>query len=79
MQSESETSSPDEVELNSATEISTDSEFEQDEMIRETPKIFIDDSHLRKPTKVQVCTKKINLKKIILDKENLRNILNFFM
>ncbi|XP_023308922.2 F-actin-monooxygenase Mical isoform X6 [Lucilia cuprina] len=54
VQSESETSSPDEVELNSATEISTDSEFDQDEMIRETPKIFIDDTHLRKPTKVQI-------------------------
>ncbi|KAM7360809.1 molecule interacting with CasL isoform 2-T2 [Cochliomyia hominivorax] len=54
VQSESDTSSPDEVELNSATEISTDSEFDQDEMIREAPKIFIDDTHLRKPTKVQI-------------------------
>lgn len=54
VQSESDTSSPDEVEHNSATEISTDSEFDQDEMIREAPKIFIDDTHLRKPTKVQV-------------------------
>lgn len=54
MQSESESTSPDEVELNSATEISTDSEFDQDEMIREAPKIFIDDTHLKKPTKVQV-------------------------
>ncbi|XP_017483738.1 PREDICTED: protein-methionine sulfoxide oxidase Mical isoform X5 [Rhagoletis zephyria] len=54
VQSESESSSPEEVELNSATEISTDSEFDHDEIIRETPKIFIDDTHLRKPTKVQV-------------------------
>ncbi|XP_019845662.2 F-actin-monooxygenase Mical isoform X6 [Bactrocera dorsalis] len=54
VQSESETTSPEEVELNSATEISTDSEFDHDEIIRETPKIFIDDTHLRKPTKVQV-------------------------
>ncbi|XP_069961904.1 F-actin-monooxygenase Mical isoform X8 [Bactrocera oleae] len=54
VQSESESTSPEEVELNSATEISTDSEFDHDEIIRETPKIFIDDTHLRKPTKVQV-------------------------
>ncbi|KAH8382516.1 hypothetical protein KR009_003931, partial [Drosophila setifemur] len=51
---ESESSSPDEVELNSATEISTDSEFDNDEIIRQAPKIFIDDTHLRKPTKVQI-------------------------
>ncbi|XP_011194493.2 F-actin-monooxygenase Mical isoform X6 [Zeugodacus cucurbitae] len=56
VQSESESTSPEEVELNSATEISTDSEFDHDEIIRETPKIFIDDTHLRKPTKVQVKT-----------------------
>lgn len=55
VQTETESTSPDEVELNSATEISTDSEFDHDEIIRETPKIFIDDTHLRKPTKVQVC------------------------
>ncbi|XP_054725581.1 F-actin-monooxygenase Mical isoform X6 [Anastrepha obliqua] len=54
VQSESESSSPEEVELNSATEISTDSEFDHDELTRDTPKIFIDDTHLRKPTKVQV-------------------------
>ncbi|XP_012156083.1 F-actin-monooxygenase Mical isoform X10 [Ceratitis capitata] len=54
VQSESESSSPDKAELNSATEISTDSEFDHDEVIHETPKIFIDDTHLRKPTKVQV-------------------------
>ncbi|XP_017035706.1 LOW QUALITY PROTEIN: F-actin-monooxygenase Mical [Drosophila kikkawai] len=54
VQTESETSSPDEVELNSATEISTDSEFDNDEIIRQAPKIFIDDTHLRKPTKVQI-------------------------
>lgn len=40
--------------MNSATEISTDSEFEQDPIIRETPQIFIDDTHLKRPTKVQV-------------------------
>lgn len=55
VQSESETSSSDEIEPNSATEISTDSEFDNDELIRGAPKIFIDDTHLRKPTKVQVC------------------------
>uniref|UniRef100_A0A1A9VGD2 F-actin monooxygenase n=1 Tax=Glossina austeni TaxID=7395 RepID=A0A1A9VGD2_GLOAU len=54
VQTETESTSPDEVELNSATEISTDSEFDHDEIIRETPKIFIDDTHLRKPTKVQI-------------------------
>lgn len=54
MQSDSESSSDDKNELNSATEISTDSEFDHDERIREAPKIFIDDTHLRKPTKVQV-------------------------
>lgn len=53
MQSDSDTSSP-VVELNSATEISTDSEFEQDPIIREAPQIFIDDSHLKKPARVQV-------------------------
>lgn len=57
VQSESESSSPDKAELNSATEISTDSEFDHDEVIHETPKIFIDDTHLRKPTKVQVSRK----------------------
>lgn len=36
--------------LNSATEISTDSEFDQDPVNHEPPKIFIDDSHLRKHT-----------------------------
>ncbi|XP_055852122.1 F-actin-monooxygenase Mical isoform X6 [Episyrphus balteatus] len=54
VQSDSESSSADDVELNSATEISTDSEFDHDEIIREAPKIFIDDTHLRKPTKVQI-------------------------
>ncbi|XP_034484699.1 F-actin-monooxygenase Mical isoform X4 [Drosophila innubila] len=54
VQTESESTSPDEVELNSATEISTDSEFDNDEIIRQAPKIFIDDTHLRKPTKVQI-------------------------
>lgn len=53
VQSDSDTSSP-AVEMNSATEISTDSEFEQDPIIRETPQIFIDDTHLKRPTKVQV-------------------------
>lgn len=59
VQTESESTSPDEVELNSATEISTDSEFDNDEIIRQAPKIFIDDTHLRKPTKVQVMHIKI--------------------
>ncbi|XP_068157134.1 F-actin-monooxygenase Mical isoform X6 [Drosophila tropicalis] len=54
VQTESDSTSPDEVELNSATEISTDSEFDNDEIIRQAPKIFIDDTHLRKPTKVQI-------------------------
>ncbi|XP_070137024.1 F-actin-monooxygenase Mical isoform X7 [Drosophila bipectinata] len=54
VQTESESTSPDEVELNSATEISTDSEFDNDEIIRQAPKIFIDDTHLKKPTKVQI-------------------------
>ncbi|EDW28032.1 GL27285 [Drosophila persimilis] len=55
VQTESESTSPDEIELNSATEISTDSEFDNDEITRQTaPKIFIDDTHLRKPTKVQI-------------------------
>ncbi|KAL5285067.1 Mical family protein [Megaselia abdita] len=43
--------------LNSATEISTDSEFDHDPVFarRAAPKIFIDDTHLRKhPTKVQI-------------------------
>ena len=53
VQSDSESSSP-AVELNSATEISTDSEFEQDPIIREAPQIFIDETHLKKPHKVQV-------------------------
>ncbi|KAG5672580.1 hypothetical protein PVAND_002696 [Polypedilum vanderplanki] len=43
---QSDSESSDEA-LNSATEISTDSEFDQDP-IHEPPKIFIDDSHLRK-------------------------------
>ncbi|XP_055384739.1 F-actin-monooxygenase Mical isoform X4 [Condylostylus longicornis] len=54
VQSETESSSSDDNVLNSATEISTDSEFDHDPVIRETPKIFIDDTHLRKPTKVQI-------------------------
>ncbi|XP_058980162.1 F-actin-monooxygenase Mical [Musca domestica] len=54
VQSDTETSTSDELEHNSATEISTDSEFDNDELIRSAPKIFIDDTHLRKPTKVQV-------------------------
>lgn len=53
IQSDSESSSPI-VELNSATEISTDSEFEQDPVKFPPPNIVIDDTHLRKPTKVQV-------------------------
>ncbi|KAJ6638608.1 [F-actin]-monooxygenase Mical [Pseudolycoriella hygida] len=52
IQSDSESSSPI-VELNSATEISTDSEFEQDPVKFPPPNIVIDDTHLRKPTKVQ--------------------------
>ncbi|XP_037045702.1 F-actin-monooxygenase Mical isoform X2 [Bradysia coprophila] len=53
IQSDSESSSPI-VELNSATEISTDSEFEQDPVKFPPPNIVIDDTHLRKPTKVQI-------------------------
>lgn len=52
-QAQSETDS-DEV-LNSATEISTDSEFDQDPINHDPPKIYIDDSHLRRhPTRVHV-------------------------
>ncbi|XP_037946356.1 F-actin-monooxygenase Mical isoform X3 [Teleopsis dalmanni] len=54
VQTESDTTSPNEAELNSATEISTDSEFENDEVIREAPKILIDDTHIKKPTKVKI-------------------------
>uniref|UniRef100_A0A1Q3FJ95 BMERB domain-containing protein n=1 Tax=Culex tarsalis TaxID=7177 RepID=A0A1Q3FJ95_CULTA len=42
-------------EVNSATEISTDSEFDHEPSHhRLPPRIFIDDSHLRRPAKVQV-------------------------
>ncbi|KAL9703309.1 hypothetical protein quinque_006827 [Culex quinquefasciatus] len=42
-------------EVNSATEISTDSEFDQEPSHhRLPPRIFIDDTHLRRPAKVQV-------------------------
>lgn len=55
VQSDSESSSPDDIGLNSATEISTDSEFDHDPIYREAPpRIFIDDTHIRKPTRVQV-------------------------
>lgn len=53
VQSDTDSSSP-VVELNSATEISTDSEFEQDPITRDTQQIFADNSHLKKPTRVQV-------------------------
>lgn len=54
MQAQTDSDSSDEA-LNSATEISTDSEFDQDPVSRDPPKIFIDDSHLRKHTaRVQV-------------------------
>lgn len=46
-QAQTDSDSSDEA-LNSATEISTDSEFDQDPVNHEPPKIFIDDSHLRK-------------------------------
>ncbi|XP_058822163.1 F-actin-monooxygenase Mical isoform X2 [Topomyia yanbarensis] len=41
-------------EINSATEISTDSEFDHEPTHRLPPRIFIDDTHLRRPAKVQV-------------------------
>ncbi|XP_058443081.1 F-actin-monooxygenase Mical-like isoform X2 [Malaya genurostris] len=41
-------------EINSATEISTDSEFDHEPSHRLPPRIFIDDSHLRRPAKVQI-------------------------
>lgn len=47
MQAQTDSDSSDEA-LNSATEISTDSEFDQDPVNHDPPKIFIDDSHLRK-------------------------------
>lgn len=52
-QAQTDSDSSDEV--NSATEISTDSEFDQDPVNHEPPKIFVDDSHLRKrPSRVHV-------------------------
>lgn len=47
LQAQTDSDSSDEA-LNSATEISTDSEFDQDPVNHDPPKIFIDDSHLRK-------------------------------
>ncbi|XP_053694441.1 F-actin-monooxygenase Mical isoform X2 [Sabethes cyaneus] len=41
-------------EINSATEISTDSEFDHEPSHRLPPRIFIDDTHLKRPAKVQV-------------------------
>ncbi|XP_052868235.1 F-actin-monooxygenase Mical [Anopheles cruzii] len=41
-------------EVNSATEISTDSEFDHEPNHRVPPRIFIDDTYSRKPAKVQV-------------------------
>lgn len=58
LQGQSDTDSPD-VELNSATEISTDSEFDHDPIQRDPPpKILIDNSYLKnsfKPSRFQVC------------------------
>lgn len=59
MQAQTDSDSSDEA-LNSATEISTDSEFDQDPVNHDPPKIYIDDSHLRKhPSRVQVKTSHI--------------------
>lgn len=53
-QAQTDSDSSDEA-LNSATEISTDSEFDQDPINHTPPKIFIDDSHLRRhPARVHV-------------------------
>ncbi|XP_055597681.1 F-actin-monooxygenase Mical isoform X3 [Uranotaenia lowii] len=41
-------------EVNSATEISTDSEFDHEPSHRLPPQILIDDTHLRRPARVQV-------------------------
>ncbi|XP_055616904.1 F-actin-monooxygenase Mical [Toxorhynchites rutilus septentrionalis] len=41
-------------EINSATEISTDSEFDHEPTHRLPPRILIDDTHLRRPARVQV-------------------------
>lgn len=52
MQSDSESSSA--VDLNSATEISTDSEFERDPVVRETPRTKANENQSKRPTRVQV-------------------------
>ncbi|XP_059612918.1 F-actin-monooxygenase Mical isoform X2 [Phlebotomus argentipes] len=53
VQSDSESSSV-EMEPNSATEISTDSEFDHDPVSKTPPQIIIDDTFLRRPTRVHI-------------------------
>ncbi|XP_055712896.1 F-actin-monooxygenase Mical isoform X4 [Phlebotomus papatasi] len=53
VQSDSESSSV-EIEPNSATEISTDSEFDHDPITKTPPQIVIDDTFLRRPTRVHI-------------------------
>lgn len=47
LQAQTDSDSSDEA-LNSATEVSTDSEFDRDPINHDPPKIFIDDTHLRR-------------------------------
>lgn len=70
-QTDSDSSSGD-VELNnSATEISTDSEFDHDPINRDPPKILIDDSHLRRnATRVQVRFELIKISACVLFLKN---------
>uniref|UniRef100_A0A1L8DL23 F-actin monooxygenase n=1 Tax=Nyssomyia neivai TaxID=330878 RepID=A0A1L8DL23_9DIPT len=53
VQSDSESSSVD-VEPNSATEISTDSEFDHDPISKTPPQIIIDDTFIKRPTRVHI-------------------------
>ncbi|GAB0092877.1 bMERB domain [Sergentomyia squamirostris] len=53
VQSDSESSSA-EIEPNSATEISTDSEFDHDPISKTPPQIVIDDTFLKRPTRVHI-------------------------
>lgn len=75
MQAQTDSDSSDE-QLNSATEISTDSEFDQDPINHDPPKIVIDDSHLRKhPTRVHVRSSHIeNGRSSTSHKSNQQNV-----
>uniref|UniRef100_A0A7G3AQU1 F-actin monooxygenase n=1 Tax=Lutzomyia longipalpis TaxID=7200 RepID=A0A7G3AQU1_LUTLO len=53
VQSDSESSSV-EIEPNSATEISTDSEFDHDPIAKTPPQIVIDDTYIKRPTRVHI-------------------------